>query len=121
MGIARRPPAGGGPSCDAASGVGGAGRLRRRRAAGLVFLAVLETIAVAVHLKDVDVMGEPIERGTRQALGAEHGGPLVEWQIAGDDGGATLVALAEDLEQEPSRQCLALSSDLILLLLDALM
>ena len=29
-------------------------------------------------------MGEPIEQGTRQALGAEHGGPLVEWQIAGD-------------------------------------
>jgi len=27
-------------------------------------------------------------------------GPLVEWQIAGDNGGAALVALAEDLEQQ---------------------
>src|SRR5689334_3963053 len=30
----------------------------------------------------------------------EHAGPLVEWQIAGDDGGAALIALAEDLKQE---------------------
>jgi hypothetical protein len=59
-----------------------------------------QPIAVAVHLEDVDVMGEPIEQGARQALGAEHGGPLVERQIAGDDGGATLVALAEHLEQQ---------------------
>src|SRR5271170_2030742 len=37
---------------------------------------------------------------TGQPLGPEHAGPLVEWQIAGDDGGAALIALAEDLEQE---------------------
>ena len=30
----------------------------------------------------------------------KHAGPFVEWQIAGDDGGAALVALAEDLEQQ---------------------
>ena len=31
---------------------------------------------------------------------AEHGRPLVEWQIAGDQRAAALVALAEDLEQQ---------------------
>jgi hypothetical protein len=33
-------------------------------------------------------------------LGAEHAGPLVERQIAGDDDRATLIALAEHLEQK---------------------
>jgi hypothetical protein len=42
----------------------------------------------------VDVVGEPVEQGARQALGAEHRRPLVEGQIAGDQGRAALVALA---------------------------
>jgi hypothetical protein len=58
-----------------------------------------EPVAVAVHLEDVDVVSEPVEEGAGQALGAEHAGPLVEGQIAGDDGGAALVALGEHLEQ----------------------
>ena len=62
-------------------------------------LALLEAVAVAVHLEDVDVVGEPVEQSAGQALGGEHAGPLIEGQIAGDDGGAALVALAEDLEQ----------------------
>src|SRR5258708_29914579 len=37
---------------------------------------------------------------SRRVRRAEHAGPLVEWQIAGDDGRAALIALAEDLEQE---------------------
>src|ERR1700720_1951644 len=49
----------------------------------LALLALFEAIAVAVH-----------------PLGPEHAGPFVERQIAGDDGGAALVSLAEDLEQE---------------------
>jgi hypothetical protein len=48
-------------------------------------LTLPEPIARAVHLKDVDVMGEAVEERTGQALGAEHAGPLVERQIAGDD------------------------------------
>ena len=73
-----------------------AGRLRR----ALSLLAVFEPIAVAVHLEDVNVVGEAIEQRAGQALGGEHAGPLVEGQIAGDDDGAAFVALAEDLEQQ---------------------
>ena len=65
-----------------------AGRLRHGWVAGLALLALLEAIAVAVHLEDVDVVGEPVEQGARQPLGAEHAGPFVERQIAGDDGGS---------------------------------
>jgi hypothetical protein len=63
-------------------------------------LALPEPIALPVHLEDVDVVGEAIEEGAGQALGAEHTGPLVERQIAGDDDRAPLVALAEHLEQQ---------------------
>ena len=63
-------------------------------------LTLFEPIAVAVHFEDMDVVGQPIEERTGQPLGPEHASPLVERQIAGDDGGAALVALTEDLEQE---------------------
>src|SRR5690349_22065720 len=66
----------------------------------LASLALFEPIAVAVHFEDVDVVGQPVEERTRQPLGPEHACPFVEWQIAGDAGGAALVALAEDLEQQ---------------------
>ena len=59
-----------------------------------------EPVAVAVHLEDVDVVGQPVEQRAGQALGAEHGCPLVERQVAGDDGGAALVSLGEHLEQQ---------------------
>ena len=62
--------------------------------------AVFEPEAVTVHLEDVDVMGEAIEQRASEPLGAEHSGPLVEGQVAGDDDRAALVALAEDLEQQ---------------------
>src|SRR6267378_7636363 len=66
----------------------------------LALLALFEAIAVAVHFEDVDMVGQPVEQRAGQPLGAEHAGPLVERQIAGDEGGAALVSLAEDLEQE---------------------
>ena len=59
-----------------------------------------ETVAVAIHLGDVDVVSEPVEQGAGQALGAEHGCPLVEGQVAGDDGGAAFVPLGEHLKQQ---------------------
>ena len=64
------------------------------------FLALVETIALAVHLQDMDVVGETVEQGPGQAFRAEHFRPLVKGQIAGHQGGATLVTLAEHLEQE---------------------
>ena len=57
-------------------------------------------IAVAVHLEDVDVVGQPVEQSSGQAFGAEGFGPFVEWQVAGDHCGAALIALRDQLEQE---------------------
>ena len=62
--------------------------------------AVLETVAVAVHLQDVNVVGEPVKQSAGEPLGAEHVGPLVEGQVGGDQDGAPFVALAEDLEEQ---------------------
>ena len=45
-------------------------------------------------------MGEAIEQRAGEALGPEHAGPFVEWQVRSDDGLAALVALAEYLEQQ---------------------
>ena len=47
-------------------------------------------------------MREAVEERASEPFGAEHGCPLVERQIARDQRAATLVALAEDLEQELS-------------------
>ena len=48
--------------------------------------ALLQAIAVAVHLQDMNVVGEPVEQGSSEALGAEDFGPLLEGQVAGDQG-----------------------------------
>src|ERR1700675_3510478 len=90
----------GGAFCLSGIGGGVVGRLVAGVRAGSAALALLEAVAVAVHLEDVDVVSEPVWETTGQALGGDHAGPLVEGQIAGDDGGAALVALAEDLEQQ---------------------
>jgi hypothetical protein len=46
------------------------------------------------------MVGQAIEQGASEPLGAKHAGPFIERQVAGHDGGASLVALAEDLEQQ---------------------
>lgn len=46
------------------------------------------------------MVGQPVEQRTGAALVAEGGGPFVEGQVRGDNGGATLVALADQLEQK---------------------
>jgi hypothetical protein len=45
-------------------------------------------------------VGETIEQRTGEPLRAEDGGPLLERQVGDDQDRATLVALAEDLEQQ---------------------
>src|SRR6201987_6152184 len=67
---------------------------------GLGAFGFFWAISVAVHFQDVDGVGQSVEQRTGQPLGPEHAGPFVERQIAGDDGGAALVALAEDLKQQ---------------------
>ena len=43
----------------------------------------MEAVAVAVHLQDVDVMGDSVEQSTGEPFGAEHLGPFLERQVAG--------------------------------------
>jgi len=67
---------------------------------GLSGAALAEAIAFAVHLENVDVVCQPVEKGAGQALGAEGFGPFVEGQVAGDQRGAALIALRDQFEQE---------------------
>ena len=46
------------------------------------------------------MVGEPVQQGSGEPLRAEYAGPLVKRQVGGDQDGAPLVALAEDLEEE---------------------
>ena len=46
------------------------------------------------------MVGEAVQQGTGEAFRSEHPGPLIEGQVGGDQDGAALVALAEDLEEE---------------------
>lgn len=62
--------------------------------------ALSKPVAVAVHLEDVDVVGQAVEKGAGQALGSEGFGPFVERQVAGNQGGAALVALRDQFEQQ---------------------
>jgi hypothetical protein len=43
--------------------------------------ALLEPVAVAVHLKDVYVMGKPVEQSAGEPFGAEDLGPFLEGQV----------------------------------------
>ena len=62
--------------------------------------ALFETEAVAVHLEDVDVVGEAVEQSSGEAFGAKDFGPFGEGQVRGQHGRAALVALAEHLEEQ---------------------
>ena len=57
----------------------------RWRDSGFGFAALAEPEALAVHLEDLDVVGQAVEDGAGQALRAEDLGPLVEGQVRGDD------------------------------------
>ena len=59
-----------------------------------------EAAAVAVHLQDVDVVGETVQQRAGEAFRSEHLGPLIEGQVGSDQDGAALAALAEDLEEQ---------------------
>ena len=54
----------------------------------------------SVGIEDVDVMGETVEQRPGQALGAEGLAPFVEREVGGDERGAPLVALRDQLEQK---------------------
>ena len=48
--------------------------------------AVPEAVAVAVHLQDMDVVGEPVQQRAGEAFRAKYFGPLIEGQVGGDQG-----------------------------------
>ena len=73
------------------------------RGGGLRFLlafALFEPVAVAVHLQDMDMMGEPIQQCAGQPFRAENFGPFLKRKVGCDQGGTAFVALAEDFEEQ---------------------
>ena len=62
--------------------------------------ALAQPVAFAVHLEDMDVVGQAIENGACEAFRAEDLGPFIERQVGCDDDGATFVALRDDLEEK---------------------
>ena len=46
------------------------------------------------------MVGEPVQQRAGEALRTKHFGPFVEGEVGGDQDGAPLVALAEDLEEQ---------------------
>ena len=57
--------------------------------------AVLEAEAVVSGLKDVAMMGKPIEQCRGHLCIAEHAGPFTEAEVGGDDDAGVLVELAQ--------------------------
>jgi hypothetical protein len=62
--------------------------------------ALLEAVAVAVHLQDVDMMGEPVQQCAGEPFGTEDFGPFLEWQVACHQCGGAFIALTEGLEEQ---------------------
>src|ERR1700680_3318242 len=63
-------------------------------------LRLLEPVALAVQLQNMDMMREAIEKRAGQTLIAEDARPFLEWKIRGDDGRTTFVTLAEYFKQK---------------------
>ena len=57
--------------------------------------ALRQAVGFAVHLQDVDVVGQAVEERAGEAFLAEGSGPLVERQVGCNDGGAALIALTD--------------------------
>ncbi len=76
------------------------GCVRRVTLSALRLLAHCEPEAFAVHLQDVDMMGETIEKRASEPFRSEDRGPFIEWQVAGHQRGAAFVALAENIKEQ---------------------
>ena len=61
---------------------------------------VLEPIALAIHLQDMDVVREAVEQRGRHLGIAEDARPLTEGQVGGDDDRGALVEPADEVEQQ---------------------
>ena len=58
----------------------------------LAGFALTEAVTFAVHLKDVHMVGQPVEECAGQAFGSKGFRPFVEGQVAGDQCSAPLIA-----------------------------
>jgi hypothetical protein len=67
---------------------------------GLLSRAILEPEVVVSGLKDVAVVGEPIEERNSHLGVAEHAGPLAEVEVGDDDGAGALIEFARRVEQQ---------------------
>jgi hypothetical protein len=63
---------------------------------------LLETIAVAVHGQDADVVGEPVEQRAGQPFRSQDRGTVLEGQVRGDDGRARRSPCWTDLSVWPT-------------------
>ena len=61
---------------------------------------LIEAAAFSVHLQDVNAVSTAVQLGVGQPLRAEGLDPLVEGQVVEDQDRASLVTLAEDLEEK---------------------
>ena len=50
--------------------------------------ALLEPVALAVHLQDMEMVGDAVEQRAGEALAGEDRRPFLEGQVGGHDGGA---------------------------------
>ena len=94
-------------TAQATDRVGESGRRRGAYASPDRPRAVPEAVAVAVHLQDVDVVGQAVQQRAGEAFRAEDLSPLVEGQVGGDQDGAPRVALPVEPEIPTSRKMLA--------------
>lgn len=61
---------------------------------------LFQAVAVSFDLNDMGVMQDAVEHGgSQRGVAAEGGIPLCERQVAGQDHGAALIALGDDLEE----------------------
>ena len=66
----------------------------------IIFTAVFEPVAFAVHLKDMEVVGQSIQQCAYQPFGTKDFSPFIEGQVSDYDDGTTLVTLVYDLEEQ---------------------
>src|SRR3984893_10823522 len=63
-------------------------------------LRLLEPVALAVELQNMDMMSEAIEQRTGEPRTLKNARPFLEWKIRCDDGRAVFVTLAEYFKQK---------------------
>lgn len=61
---------------------------------------MFEPEAPAVHLQNLDRVGQAFEKRACQAAGTKGAGPFIERQVGRHDGGIAQLTLREDLKQQ---------------------